>query len=388
MFNRIQEMGVGKKWAIVALTVIGIVAVTSLMVMQSPAQYKTVPEHVQQSLTESVHQLRVVFDDPNDPERDTVQNGSCVAIEPAGRFLTAAHVVTHLGADGALQIKQMRIAVDGRPFPARLVAVNPELDLALIETVESGRPYEGQTVPLSASNTANGQAVFAFGFPADASGTDLLADVTISSGYVSDLNYEYEGVDDPILRIIGNSSPGASGGAIVDEQGKLLGIVVAARFIKGRHNSTHIMAVPRTIIQSWLESLPTTSPEGKRPDQVIAENRTNADLDGDGLIGDADAQPWIAQIPDVAILPADGVAFQLQTDKQSLLQRTTLSAVQTSSANRSSRSSSIQTKLESQTQFRLGLNPMAMLRSARNKAQLSSSYTHSFHFEESPQRNL
>jgi len=131
--------------------------------------------------------------------------------------VTNNHVIA--GASGA----QVRLA-DGRAFAAQLVGTSPDHDLAVLRIrVDADRP---SPLPIGTSKDLKvGQDVLAVGNP-------FGLDWTLTTGIVSALNRELPGeaTGIPIRDLIQTDAainPGNSGGALVDLQGRLVGINTA-----------------------------------------------------------------------------------------------------------------------------------------------------------------
>lgn len=141
--------------------------------------------------------------------------GSGVIVDPAGVIVTNSHVVS--GAD------DIRIALSGgREYPVKLLLDDPKSDLAVLQIEEA----KGKTFPaLSFADSDNlevGDLVLAVGNP-------FGVGQTVTSGIVSALartgvetnNFDYFIQTDAAI------NPGNSGGALVNLDGKLVGINTA-----------------------------------------------------------------------------------------------------------------------------------------------------------------
>jgi len=104
---------------------------------------------------------------------------------------------------------------DGRTFPAKTVAREPDFDLALLEIPASGLI----PLPLATDNTRIGSLVFAFGHPFGQRNT-------VTRGIVSAFikAHTRHGPEIPILRTDVPLAPGNSGGPLVNIRGELIGI--------------------------------------------------------------------------------------------------------------------------------------------------------------------
>jgi S1-C subfamily serine protease len=135
--------------------------------------------------------------------------GTAVAIRPGGYLVTALHVV-----DRATEIT-VRLP-DGREVPARLHGADAVTDLALL-AIDADVP-----VLVTAPEPALGDPVCAIG-------NQFGLGLSVTCGVVSGLHRSGVGFN-PIEDFVQTDAavnPGASGGALVDGQGRLLGILSA-----------------------------------------------------------------------------------------------------------------------------------------------------------------
>jgi serine protease Do len=148
--------------------------------------------------------------------------GSGVILDSTGYIVTNAHVVK--GAryievwldDSALASeKNTPGASEKRSVAATLVGADFEADLAVIKIERTG------LVPLTLADSdtvRQGQVVLAFGSP-------MAMENSLSMGVISSVERQI-GVKDPVVYIQTDApiNPGNSGGALVDTQGRLIGI--------------------------------------------------------------------------------------------------------------------------------------------------------------------
>jgi len=138
--------------------------------------------------------------------------GSGVIISADGVLLTNNHVV-----EGAADIEVM--LSDGRQAQARLIGTDPETDLAVLKIELTGLPVIalGQ-----AANLQVGDIVLAIGNPFNVG-------QTVTSGIVSALGRNQLGINtfENFIQTDAAINPGNSGGALVDADGRLVGINTA-----------------------------------------------------------------------------------------------------------------------------------------------------------------
>jgi hypothetical protein len=169
-----------------------------------------------------------------DEGKDVVRHGSCVAVNHKGGvvFLTAAHVISP--EEGR---KAVTVLVNGNERDARVEQSDSALDVAVL-TVGG---YEGKGIDLTDREPTTHAEAFIFGYPVKYAGT-AFPRLIGSGGRLLEHDFAYEGRKDPVLRLGGGSHPGGSGGAVVDGEARLIGLVFAAQFVKGE--TTHVYAVP------------------------------------------------------------------------------------------------------------------------------------------------
>jgi serine protease Do len=142
----------------------------------------------------AVVQVRALFPD------GSVSSGSAVVLGPA-KLVTNCHVV--FGA------RRIELVQGERSHPAALRASDTERDLCYLEAALVQPALEPR------GNLATGERIFAVGFPA---GQGL----RITEGWVVAL-HDYEGVK--VIQGTAPFNPGCSGGALLDERGRLAGII-------------------------------------------------------------------------------------------------------------------------------------------------------------------
>lgn len=141
--------------------------------------------------------------------------GSGVILSADGTIVTNYHVIR-----GAKAI-EVRLA-DGSRWPAEVVGTAPEDDLAVIRIQAEGRDL----VPISLGDSDAlevGQKIYALGNP-------FGLGQTLTAGHVSQLKRSIRDqgrVLQDLIQVDAAINPGNSGGALVDSQGRLVGINTA-----------------------------------------------------------------------------------------------------------------------------------------------------------------
>ncbi len=144
----------------------------------------------------------------NEGGRD-IPEGSGIAIAEGGYIATALHVV-----ERATRVR-VRLS-NGRVLPARVVGGDPATDIAVLK-VEEALP----TLPLAPEPD--------LGSPVCAIGNAFGLDLSLTCGVVSALHRSGTGFN-PIEDFVQTDAavnPGASGGALVDNEGRLVGMISA-----------------------------------------------------------------------------------------------------------------------------------------------------------------
>jgi len=162
------------------------------------------------------------------------------AIIEGNRILTNAHVVSDL------TFLQVRRYGDTQRYPARLLAISHQCDLALI-TVDDPHFFQGIDPLIIGDLPATNQEVLVYGFPM---GGDTLS---ITKGVVSRIEHQPY-VHSSIALLAGQIdaaiNPGNSGGPVI-VNGKIVGVVM-----QGIPSSQNIgYMVPAPIIKHFFEDL-------------------------------------------------------------------------------------------------------------------------------------
>ena len=135
--------------------------------------------------------------------------GSGVIVSPDGFIVTNYHVVAASEIDVAL--------TGGEVYPARIVAVDPALDLALLK-IDAARLQAADFLQ-DGARLEVGDVVLALGNPFG------LRD-SVSMGIVSALDRRGLGLaeDESFIQVDAAINPGSSGGALINARGELVGI--------------------------------------------------------------------------------------------------------------------------------------------------------------------
>ena len=177
--------------------------------------------------------------------REVQGSGSGVIIREDGYIVTNNHVIA--GAN-AIEVTLN----NNRTYPARLIGTDPATDVALIKIEESGLPI----VPFADSDQLRlGEWVLAIGSPYDLRST-------ITEGIVSakgrsmpkDPNNPNEFRIESFIQTDAAVNPGNSGGALVNKEGKLVGVNTAIISQTGSY-AGYSFAVPSNIVKRITDDL-------------------------------------------------------------------------------------------------------------------------------------
>jgi S1-C subfamily serine protease len=135
--------------------------------------------------------------------------GTATAIRDGGYLVTALHVVARATAI------TVRLP-DGREVPAQLIGRDPATDLALLKVAVDLPPLPAAPEPV-------------LGAPVCAVGNQFGLDLSVTCGVVSALHRSGTGFNpiEDFVQTDASVNPGASGGPLVDAQGRLVGVLSA-----------------------------------------------------------------------------------------------------------------------------------------------------------------
>ena len=196
--------------------------------------------------------FRRFFGDGQGMPRDRVQRslGSGVIVDPAGLVVTNNHVV-----DGMNEVK---VALnDRREFEAEIVLRDTRTDLAVLKIKGQG-PFH--TLAFGDSEALEvGDMVLAIGNP-------FGVGQTVTQGIVSALARTHVGASDYQFFIQTDAAinPGNSGGALVDIQGRLIGINTAIFSQSGGSHGIGF-AIPASMVRAVVDSARGGSRTVRRP---------------------------------------------------------------------------------------------------------------------------
>ncbi len=170
--------------------------------------------------------------------------GSGVILTPDGYIVTSNHVI-----ENASKIEV--VLYDNRSFTASLVGADPSTDLALLKINAEGLPYleYGDSDALRV-----GDWVLAVGNPFNLTSTVTAGIVSAKGRMLNLLNDRFR--VESFIQTDAAVNPGNSGGALVNVEGKLVGINTAIASITGTF-AGYSFAVPVSIVKKVVEDLRT-----------------------------------------------------------------------------------------------------------------------------------
>ncbi|HZJ31160.1 MAG TPA: trypsin-like peptidase domain-containing protein, partial [Vicinamibacterales bacterium] len=175
--------------------------------------------------------------------------GSGVIVSPDGYILTNNHVVTGEADQNNLTIEKLDVTVtlsDKRELPATLIGTDPATDLALLKIDATRLP----TMPWADSSKLKvAEWVLAIGNPYQLS-------ETVTLGIVSAVGRTNLGVStfEDFIQTDAAINPGNSGGALVDVEGRLIGINTAILSRSGGNQGIGF-AIPSNMARDVMEKL-------------------------------------------------------------------------------------------------------------------------------------
>jgi Do/DeqQ family serine protease len=176
--------------------------------------------------------------------RERIQNslGSGVLVSPEGVVVTNNHVIQGSGDT------EITVALtDGREFPAKVILKDEQTDLAVLRLDAGGVQFS--SIEFSDSDSLEvGDLVLAIGDP-------FGVGQTVTSGIVSALARTQVGISDYQFFIQTDAAinPGNSGGALVDMDGRLIGINTAI-FSKSGGSHGIGFAIPSNMVRLVVQS--------------------------------------------------------------------------------------------------------------------------------------
>jgi serine protease Do len=178
--------------------------------------------------------------------REQQASGSGVIISADGYIVTNNHVIE--------QAEEIEVVLnDKRTFAATLVGTDPTTDLALLKIEEKGLPF---VVWGNSDNVKVGEWVLAVGNPFNLTSTVTAGIVSAKARNINIIggNGSGNGAVESFIQTDAAVNPGNSGGALVDVQGKLVGINTAIASQTGSF-SGYSFAIPVNLVRKVVTDL-------------------------------------------------------------------------------------------------------------------------------------
>jgi serine protease Do len=194
--------------------------------------------------------IALFFGFQSGPKKGT---GSGVIISSDGYIVTNNHVV-----DFADEVKVTMPQPDNRVFTAKVVGTDPSVDVAVLKINGSNLPAIQKG---NSDDMKIGQWVLAIGYPYDI-GT------TVTAGIISakDKKIREDNPLEDFLQTDAVVNPGNSGGALVDVQGRLIGINTAIQTRTGSYEG-YSFAIPVNLVNKVVEDIKAGKTPQRRQQQ-------------------------------------------------------------------------------------------------------------------------
>ncbi|MBP6183556.1 MAG: Do family serine endopeptidase [Saprospiraceae bacterium] len=180
------------------------------------------------------------FETPN--QQPSVGSGSGVIISPEGYIVTNNHVIAD--ADDIEVVMN-----DNRTYKAKLIGTDPTTDLALLQINENNLPT---LTFMNSDEVKVGEWVLAVGNPFNLNSTITAGIVSAKARNIQILREQF--AVESFIQTDAAINPGNSGGALVDLEGRLIGINTAIASPTGSY-SGYGFAIPSNIVRKVIEDL-------------------------------------------------------------------------------------------------------------------------------------
>lgn len=152
----------------------------------------------------------------HDPAPGVITGASGIIVDPAGYVVTAAHIAKSTALEARVT------TVDGGVYAARILEVDAELELALLQIEQAEARFTAAHPAVGVRRT---QPVFAIGTPGNQPGAVVVGQVT-HAGLGRRVGYGEYGFQGP-MQLALQVEPGHSGGPVFDMEGALVGMIFA-----------------------------------------------------------------------------------------------------------------------------------------------------------------
>lgn len=178
---------------------------------------------------------------PQKPHKEGMGLGSGVIVSPEGHILTNNHVI-----DGADEIV-VKLGKNGKEYKATKIGTDPDSDLAVLK-------IEGKDLPAitfaDSENVHVGDVVLAVGNPFGFTQSVTMGIVSATGRGMRELDMNFQN----FIQTDASINPGNSGGALVDTDGRLIGVNTAIYSRTGGNQGIGF-AVPGNLARSVMDSI-------------------------------------------------------------------------------------------------------------------------------------
>jgi len=174
-------------------------------------------------------------------------NGTTFCIDPAGWFITCKHV-TDEASDGKMKLILNAGEKNQKIFEAKVIRSDKDKDLALLKVIEQGSFIALKLGKID--GLMETMRLTAFGYPfgeALALGDSDYPAISVSTGAITSLRKRDGKLE--MIQIDASLNPGNSGGPVLNEEGRVVGVVNA-----GIEGAAVNFAIPASHVQEFLST--------------------------------------------------------------------------------------------------------------------------------------
>lgn len=178
-------------------------------------------------------------------------SGTAFAVDSQGTLITNRHVI--VGADGTRRPQRLGVMFAGsrQNFPAEIVGVSRDADLAVLRVQVAGGVPHVAALAGDGQGPERGEPVAILGYPLGfdlpmtRSGTTPVAAPTLTAGTVSKVLSD-------VLQLDGYGAPGSSGSPVFDSAGRVVGLIFGG---ERESQGKIVYALPAGVVLRYLREL-------------------------------------------------------------------------------------------------------------------------------------